>query len=142
MPTANRVITDSGIKPFSVENRASLGRRAEKAAVNFLRSNGYGIIQTDYRVRAGQIDIIARDKNTICFVEVKARRSARFGSPGEAVEAAKQRKISKVALMFLKQQKLLNSPARFDVVSISYFQTQPAIRLIKNAFNLDSRYLY
>ena len=119
-----------------------LGRTGEQAAVQFLKHNGYKIINTNYHTRLGQVDIIAKDKDTICFVEVKTRRSDKFGRPDEKVVASKQRKISQVALMFLKQKKLLNSPARFDVVSITYLETQPKIELIKSAFDLDSGYLY
>ena len=119
-----------------------LGRQGEQAAVDFLKHSGYNIINTNYRTRLGQIDIIAKDKKTICFVEVKTRRNQRFGRPGEAVGVSKQRKISAMALMFLKQNRLLDSPARFDVISISYPNMQPRIELIRNAFELDYRYLY
>jgi putative endonuclease len=124
------------------KSRIELGRKGEQAAVNFLKNNGYNIITTNYRTRLGQIDIIARDKKTICFVEVKTRQTARFGRPAEAIEPSKQRRISSVALIFLKQNKLLNSPARFDVISISYPDMQPEIELIRNAFELDYHYLY
>jgi putative endonuclease len=124
------------------KSRIELGRRGEQAGVNFLKNNGYNIVSTNYRTRLGQIDIIAKDKKTICFVEVKTRQTARFGRPDEAIEVSKQRKISQVALMFLKQNGLLDSPARFDVISISYPNMQPKIELIKNAFDLDYHYLY
>ena len=119
-----------------------LGRRGEQQAVNYLKKNGYNIISTNYRTKAGQIDIIAEDKDTICFVEVKTRRTAGFGQPCEAVEVSKQHKMSNAALMFLKQNRLMSSPARFDVISISYPEEQPKVELIKNAFELDYRYLY
>ena len=119
-----------------------LGRTGEQAAVDFLKNRGYSIISTNYRNRLGQIDIIAKDRNAICFIEVKTRGSARFGRPDEAVGFLKQRKISRVALMFLKQNKLLNYPARFDVISISYPDMQPRIEMIKNAFELECRYVY
>lgn len=124
------------------KSHIELGQRGERIAVNFLKNNGYNIIRTNYRTRLGQIDIIAKDKKTICFVEVKTRATPRFGRASEAVEASKQLKISQVALMFLKQNRLLNSPARFDVISISCPDVQPKIELIKNAFDLDYRYLY
>jgi len=119
-----------------------LGRRGEKTAVNFLKNNGYDIISTDYRTRLGQIDIIAREKDTICFIEVKTRRSLSFGQPNEAVGYLKQKKISKVALGFLKENQLLDSPARFDVISIFYVNPKPKVELLKNAFDLDCRYFY
>ena len=71
-----------------------LGRSGERIAVNFLKINGYDIISTNFRNKIGQIDVIAKDKETICFVEVKTRRNQRFGQPTEAVEFSKQRKIS------------------------------------------------
>ncbi|MBU1871350.1 MAG: YraN family protein, partial [Candidatus Omnitrophica bacterium] len=100
------------------------------------------IINTNYRTRLGQIDIIAKNKRTICFIEVKTRKNQWFGSPAEAIDAAKQRKISQVALTFLKQEGLLNYPARFDVVAISCPDVQPKIELIRNAFELDYHYFY
>jgi len=119
-----------------------LGQKGEKIAVNFLKRNGYSIITTNYRTRLGQIDIVAKEKNTVCFVEVKTRQTQRFGRPYEAIEATKVRKLSQVALLFLKQNRLLSSPARFDVVSIFYQDIRPQIELIKNAFELDYHYLY
>jgi putative endonuclease len=119
-----------------------LGRSGEERATNFLQCKGYNIISTNYRNKLGQIDIIAKDKDTICFVEVKTRNTLRLGKPEEAVEPFKQSRISRVALMYLKHNKLTNSPARFDVVSISCINRQPRIKLIKNAFELDYHYLY
>ena len=119
-----------------------LGQRGEQVAVDFLKYHGYNIISINYRTPLGQIDIIAKDKKTICFIEVKTRRTQRFGQPAEAVGVAKQRKISQAALMFLKQNRLLNSPSRFDLILISYLNMQRKIKLIRNAFNLDDRYIY
>jgi putative endonuclease len=119
-----------------------LGLTGEQLALNFLKNNGYNIISTNYRTKLGQIDIVAKEKQMLCFVEVKTRRSRRFGRPSEAISAYKQRKISQVALVFLKQRRLLNYPARFDVISIFYSDPSPKIQLIKNAFNLDYQYIY
>ena len=124
------------------KSNIELGRSGERIAVDFLKINGYDIISTNFRNKIGQIDVIAKDNETICFVEVKTRRNQRFGQPTEAIELSKQRKISQVALMYLKENKLLNSPARFDVISISHPDIQPNVKLIKNAFELDYRYLY
>lgn len=119
-----------------------LGQRGEQVAVDFLKNHGYNIISINYHTPLGEIDIIAKDKKTICFIEVKTRRTQRFGQPAEAVGVAKQRKISQAALMFLKQNRLLNSPSRFDLILISYLNMQRKIKLIRNAFNLDDRYVY
>lgn len=119
-----------------------LGLKGEQTAVNFLKNNGYNIIGTNYRTKLGQIDIVAKQKRTICFVEVKTRKSKRFGKPCEAVNTYKQKKISQAAVMFLKEKRLLNRPARFDVISICYFDVNPHVELIKNAFNLHDQYIY
>ena len=126
---------------MSSEN-LELGRKGEAIAAAFLKNRGYKIISADYRMSLGQIDIIAKDKNTICFVEVKSRRSAKFGAPDEAVDIIKQKKISRAALIFLKKNKLLECPARFDVVSIYYGADKPQTELIKDAFPLNKNYIY
>ena len=119
-----------------------LGCKGETAAASFLKREGYKIICTDYRTKLGQIDIIAKDRDTVCFVEVKTRSTLRFGQPDEAVEIFKQRKISQSALIYLKEKKLLESRARFDVVRILYNDNEPQVELIKDAFSLDESYIY
>jgi len=84
----------------------------------------------------GEIDIIAKDKETIVFVEVKARRSNDFGNPKWAVTPKKQRKISMVALYYLKATKQNDAKARFDVVAIRLSHENPEIEIVKNAFEL------
>ena len=118
-----------------------LGKSGEDSALNFLKENGYKILIKNYKTKLGEVDIIAYDKDTLCFIEVKTRDSLRFGSPQEAVSHFKQRQISKVALQFLKSNNLLNKKARFDVVSVIYAEDKPAFDLIKNAFELEERYV-
>jgi len=91
-----------------VRNRHILGKSGEEAAVNLLKENGYKILMRNYRTRLGEIDIVASDQDTIAFVEVKTRQQDRFGLPQEAISLAKQRKISKVATLFLKENNLLD----------------------------------
>jgi putative endonuclease len=122
------------------KERLRLGKCGEEAAVEFLREQGYKIIARNYRSRFGEIDIIARDKDTLCFVEVKTRHSDRFGTPEEAVTRAKQKQIAKSALSFLKERHLLDTKARFDVVAIVYSKDKPKTELIKDAFELDARF--
>ncbi|MCX5703047.1 MAG: YraN family protein [Candidatus Omnitrophica bacterium] len=119
-----------------------LGKHGEEAAVSLLKENGYKILARNYKTKLGEIDIIATDKDTFCFIEVKARSTARFGSPQEAVSRFKQRQISKAALVFLKENNLLDKKARFDVVSVLYSQDSPKIDLIKNAFGLSEQFTY
>ena len=122
----------------------SLGKQGEELALKFLRKKGYKILESNYKTKLGEIDIIATDKDAVCFVEVKLRNSLRFGLPQEAVSVIKQRQISKAALQFLKTNNLLDKKSRFDIVSIiNDPQTQVSnIDLIQNAFELDDRYIY
>ncbi len=119
-----------------------LGKKGEEAAVGLLKDSGYRILLKNYKTKLGEIDIVASDKGTICFIEVKTRRSDRFGLPTEAISDSKQRQISKVALMFLKENNLLDKKARFDVVSILYSKDIPQLDLIKNAFELNNDFVF
>jgi putative endonuclease len=119
-----------------------LGKSGEEKAVELLKEQGYKILARNFRTKLGEIDIIAKDKDTFCFIEVKARRSDRFGFPQEAVLRKKQRQISKAALLYLKENNLLDQKARFDVVSIIYSEDKTKLDLIKNAFELDSSFTY
>lgn len=118
-----------------------LGKSGEETAVNFLKDNGYKILSRNYKSKLGEIDIIAKDKDTLAFIEVKTRHSDKFGLPCEAVSNLKQKQISKAALTFLKENELLDKKARFDVVSIIYLEEGLKLDLIKNAFELDERYV-
>lgn len=112
------------------------GRTAEKRAARFLRRSGYRIVETNYRNRIGEIDIIARERDTLVFVEVKARRSARYGSPKHAVTQPKQRKITMTALAYLKETGQSQAKARFDVVAVHGEGRTAVIELIRNAFEM------
>jgi putative endonuclease len=116
--------------------RQRYGQMAETIAVDHLKARGYKILAQNYRTRLGEIDVIAGDGDTIVFVEVKARRSNRYGNPKAAVTREKQRKISMVALQYLKQNDLTHCSARFDVVAIGGPQTGSEIEIVKNAFEL------
>ena len=113
-----------------MENRQSIGKTGEKLAVWYLEGCGYRILERNYRNRLGEIDIVAREKGAIAFVEVKARRSSHYGSPKESVTPKKQKALSRVALSYLKETGQTTARARFDVVSIRYVQKIPRIELI------------
>ncbi|MDI6606776.1 MAG: YraN family protein [Candidatus Omnitrophota bacterium] len=117
-----------------------LGKSGEEAAVDLLKKSGYNIISRNYKTKLGEIDIIAYDKDTLCFIEVKTRNSDRFGLPQEAVSKPKQRQIAKAALIFIKEKDLFNKKARFDVVSVSSWPQGVKMNLIKDAFELDATY--
>ena len=111
------------------------GETSETAAVKFLKKQGYQILTRNYRTKAGEVDIIAKDGDTIVFVEVKARRTSGY-NPKEAVTKTKQRRISIAALYYLKANRLLNAKARFDVVAFGVKNAPGGIELVKNAFEL------
>lgn len=123
------------------------GKKSESAAVRHLVKNGYKILEQNYHTKQGELDIIAKDGDTIVFVEVKARRSDRFGTPKGAITSKKQKKISMLALYYLKATNQSYAKARFDVVTISGRKPKPfpevgensttvRIEIIKNAFEL------
>lgn len=123
-------------------NNRDFGIRGEECAVNFLKENGYKILSRNFKTKLGEIDIIARDKDTYCFVEVKTRKTDSFGLPKEAVSKHKQRQISKAALCYIKENRLFEKKARFDVVSLLYQNGSPKPDLIKDAFELSEQFTY
>ena len=118
------------------DNRKQFGKRGEEVAAAHLRKNGYKIIERNFRTRTGEIDIIAKHKGRIVFVEVKTRRSGRYGDPKLAITAQKQRRISMVALEYLKKNHSLQTPARFDVVTVQSAEAGETVDIISNAFEL------
>ncbi|MDP1852821.1 MAG: YraN family protein [Candidatus Omnitrophota bacterium] len=117
----------------------ALGKAGEDEAVNFLKKKGYKILERNWRLkRFGEIDIIAKDRNVFCFIEVKTRVTSFFGQPYEAVDKNKQFKLSVLAISYLKSKNLMDSAARFDIVSIS----GKKINLFTDAFPLSERFSY
>jgi len=116
--------------------KKELGKKGEEIAIRFLKKNGYKIIERNYVCKVGEMDIIAREKDTLVFIEVKTRTSTAFGPPQLAVNSTKQMQLSKVALYFLKEKCLEDIKARFDVVAIVVRPKEEEIELIKNAFDL------
>jgi putative endonuclease len=118
--------------------RQLFGQNGEAVALEHLKKNGYRILASNYRTPLGEIDIIARDKDTLVFAEVKARHSDRYGSPKWAITPQKKRKLSMLALYYLKTAHLMHQKARFDVVSIlAHGPDKWDIEIIKNAFDLS-----
>ena len=109
------------------------GKTSEIIAANFLKKKGYKILAMNYKNKIGEIDIIAKDKNIIVFVEVKARSSKAFGHPFEAINEQKQWKVRKVAELFLSLNNLMDCNSRFDAISI-LGQEDYEIEHIENVF--------
>ena len=96
-----------------------LGKLGEEMAAQYLKEKcHFKILARNFSNRIGELDIVAADKNTIIFVEVKTRRDRCYGRPAEAVEKRKQFKLGKVASTFLSRYSLWNRPCRFDVVEV------------------------
>ncbi|MEN6624456.1 MAG: YraN family protein [Smithella sp.] len=120
---------------MKIMSKINTGRDGEKIAVAYLMKNGYRICEINFRCPIGEIDIVARDKNEIVFVEVKTRRSNQLGFPEQAVGSRKQKKLSQLALWYIEEKKLSNINARFDVIAITLLAEENEITLIKNAFD-------
>jgi len=122
----------------------SLGQRGEEAAARYLKRLGYKIIARGDRSRLGEIDLVAVDGRTIVFVEVKTRQSQDAGHPSEAVDLDKQRRLTRAAVVFLKRHGLLDRPARFDIVAVTWpeGQRRPRIEHFPNAFEAVGRWEY
>ncbi|HEV3004206.1 MAG TPA: YraN family protein [Pirellulales bacterium] len=113
-----------------------LGPRGEAVAARFLKRLGYKIVARGARGQLGELDLVAVDGRTIVFVEVKTRESHDGGHPAEAVNADKQRRLTRLALGFLKRHDLLECAARFDVVAITWpaSRRRPLVEHVRNAF--------
>jgi len=116
--------------------RKELGKQGEELALKFLKKRGYRILQRNYVCKMGEVDIIAKEGDTLTFIEVKTRTSTAFGPPQLAVNPAKQMQLSKVALNFLKENHLEDAKARFDVVAILLGPKGEEIEVIRDAFDL------
>lgn len=116
-----------------MQNKRSVGTEKENIAVEYLSENKAEILARNYYFRGGEIDLIAKDGEYVCFIEVKYRKNSSFGAPEEAVTTAKQKKIIRGAKLFLYQNRYpTDTPCRFDVVSVYGDE----INWIKDAFTL------
>ena len=114
----------------------SLGIAIEQQAKRFLVNQGLRFITSNFHSRFGEIDLIMLDNHTLCFIEVKHRKGAAFGSAAESITSSKQQKIVKTAEFFLlKNQQYHDAPIRFDAV-LSQGTGHSSLKWIKNAFTL------
>ncbi len=118
------------------QGRLLKGKEGEDLAVKYLKRAGFRIVERNFRCRQGEIDIIAKDGNTLVFLEVKTRTSASYGNPEAAVDHAKQKKISLVSLQYLQSKNIVDFPVRYDVVAVEMSSAGHHIQLIKDAFDL------
>ena len=114
-------------------NSKQIGDNGELLAINFLKNNGYKIVETNWRCQRYEIDIIAFKNNEIIIVEVKTRATDFFGSPEDAVDKRKRKKIIITANAFLEQRNI-DFEVRFDIISILNTKNGNSIKHIKDAF--------
>ena len=95
-----------------------IGAYGEDISESYLRNLGYSILHKNFRCKSGEIDLIASNKNYICFIEVKTRYGKNFGIPAESVFYSKQHKIFKTAQMYIYMKNIMNTNFRFDVIEV------------------------
>jgi putative endonuclease len=122
--------------------RRWFGNRSERAAEKFLKSLGYRIVARNYVCSLGEIDLVAVDGQCIVFVEVRSTEGSDLLKPAASVDEAKQRRLTQLALHFIKKHRLSRYPARFDVLAISWPPNQrtPAVAHYPNAFEAVGRW--
>ena len=111
-----------------------LGGEGERLARDHLKSLGMEIVEMNYRYHHGEIDIIARDGETLVFCEVKSRLNDEFGEPEFALTPGKQQQIRRMAEAYLYERRIQEQECRFDVVTVRFMVRPPAINHIRNAF--------
>jgi putative endonuclease len=117
-------------------DRITLGKSGENYACRELERRGYAIVARRFRTRSGELDIVARDGETLVFVEVKARRTSHYGTPVEAVTAFKRRRLLRMAAEYVLLKGVCNASCRFDVVSVRFGEgLRPRVEVLKNAFD-------
>ena len=117
-------------------NRLDRGRSSEELAWNHLRRAGYRLVARNLRTRFGEIDLVVERGDTLVFVEVRSRASARFGTPLESVDGRKRRQVARLAADFLARRRLDDRRARFDVVAVEWQDGVPKVEHVENAFEV------
>ena len=114
--------------------RQRLGTDGERAAEQYLSRQRYVILARNYRCRRGEVDLIALDRSTVVFIEVKTRTQPGCGTPLEAVDRRKQRQIQRVAQQYLREYRIRDRNVRFDVMGVWWEEGRLQCELVKNAF--------
>lgn len=116
------------------KNNKQVGSKGEEIAADYLTGKGYEIIERNYRYGHGEIDIIAKDKCFLVFVEVKTRNNKNFGAPELSVSKSKQKQIRRIAEAYLYEKDITDTDCRLDVIGITYEDNSPVVNHIENAF--------
>ncbi len=126
----------SGLRGFGdLPHTHARGAAGEAAAEDFLRLSGYRVVARNVRTKVGELDLVALDGETLCFIEIKTRATAEYGRAIEAVGPQKQRRLAKAALLFLARNRSAR-PCRFDVLGLDRGRDGAwSFTLVKNAFD-------
>ncbi len=117
------------------DERQTLGLVGEELAAGYLASQGYRVLLKNFECVFGEIDLIAKDRGVLAFVEVKTRSSGEMGHPAEAVTHHKRGQIIKTAQFYLKRYGIRGLECRFDVVAVLMEPgKEPSVELIRGAF--------
>lgn len=100
-------------------NKRGFGSEGEYIVSDYLKGQGYAVLDMNYRRGPGEIDVIARKGGTVVFVEVKRRTGGRYGRPAEAVTPVKRQRIVRTALLYMQEKRLMDLSARFDIVELT-----------------------
>jgi putative endonuclease len=124
--------------------RRWFGTRSERAAARHLKKLGYRVLERNFRCPLGELDLVALDGACIVFVEVRSTEHTDIVRPAASVDIPKQRRLTKLALFYLKHKRLLNRAARFDVLAISWpaEQGEPTMAHYPNAFEATDRFQF
>ena len=118
--------------------RAARGERAERIACGYLRAHGFEIIQRNVRFPVGELDIVAREGDALCFVEVRSTTSQAWGGALASITRPKQRRVIRAAQWYLQSCRMVFTDIRFDVVAIEWLDgAAPTVELIRGAFTAD-----
>ena len=117
--------------------RLALGRLGEESARREIERLGYTCVVQNYRCPLGELDLIARDGDTLVFIEIKTRKGRSLGYAKEAVNRRKRRQLSRVALAYMKENGCSDAKSRFDVVAVSFLGRREEIEVVRNAFDLE-----
>ena len=124
--------------PHHGGSRRLLGARGERIAAEYLRQLGYRILARNLRWRDGELDLVALERDALCFIEVRTRSSLRFGSAEESIDARKRSRVVRAARRALAEHRWpRHRRLRFDVVAIDAARGQARVRLLRDAFRAD-----
>lgn len=128
--------TKSGVKELPAKNdRHQTGKAGEELARRYLEENGYRICAVNWRGRRGELDVVAEKDGWLIIVEVRTKRTERFGAVREAVDGRKRRQILRVAEEYVMRQRLSEMPVRIDCIFVDWQGDRPVVEHVMGVFS-------